>query len=149
MEEAPSQPMKSVFLLSPDQIDFHWANIQELMKSCPGYYDFYTPDWTYSAAKNGDLQLWGLSDGMIRGIIVSQILVFPAQKVFEIIGAAGIGMLEFLDEMEKVFEYIAADAGCRTIMARVRPGMERVLRKKHPLKYASWLYREISIDRRH
>jgi len=149
MEDHPVPPAKSVFLMSPEQIDVHWANIQELMKSCPGYYEFFTPEWTYAAAKRGDLQLWALSDGMIRGIIVSQILVFPAQKVFEIIGAAGIGMLEFFDEMEKVFEYIAADAGCKTIIARVRPGMERLLRKKHPLKYASWLYREIQIDRRH
>lgn len=140
---------KSVFLMSQEQIDQHWHNIQILMAECPGYYDFFTPDWTYKAAKNGDLQLWALSDGAIRGIIVSQIVVFPAQKVFEILGAAGIGLLEFFDEMEKVFEYIAADAGCDTIMARVRPGIEKLLRKKHALKYAIWLYRPVEKNRRH
>lgn len=140
---------KQVFLMSGEQIDEHWANIQLLMRECPGYYDFYTPEWTYKAAKNGDIQLWALSDGAIRGIVATQILVFPAQKVFEIIGAAGIGLLHFFDEMEKVFEYIAADAGCHTMMARCRPGFERLLRKKHALKYASWLYRPIGRDRRH
>jgi hypothetical protein len=140
---------KTVFLMNQEQIDDHWANIQTLMASCPGYYDFYTPEWTYQAAKRGDLQLWAISDGAIRGIIVTQIIVFPAQKVFEIIGAAGIGLLEFFDEMEKVFEFIAADAGCQTIMARCRPGLERLLRKKHVLKYASWLYRPVTLDRRH
>jgi hypothetical protein len=140
---------KTVFLMNQEQIDEHWANIQILMASCPGYYDFYTPEWTYQAAKDGNIQLWAISDGAIRGIVVSQILVFPAQKVFEIIGAAGIGLLEFFDEMEKVFEFIAADAGCQTIMARCRPGVERLLRKKHVLKYASWLYRPVKLDRRH
>ena len=147
--QEPEAKQKSVFLMSQEQIDAHWGNIQILMASCPGYYDFYTPEWTYGAAKNGDIQLWAISDGAIRGIIVTQILVFPAQKVFEIIGAAGIGLLEFFDEMEKVFEFIAADAGCKTIMARCRPGLERLLRKKHVLKYASWLYRPVELDRRH
>jgi hypothetical protein len=148
VEEVSGPPQKSVFLMNSEQIDTHWLNIQKLMESCPGYYDFYTPEWTYEAAKKGDIQLWAISDGSIRGIIVTQILVFPAQKVFEIIGAAGIALLDFFDEMEKVFEYIAADAGCKTIMARCRPGMERLLKKKHVLKYAVWLYRPVEPIRR-
>src|SRR5215831_14924623 len=143
MLQQVAMEQKRVFLLSPEQIDEHWSNIARLMAECPGYYDFYTPEWTYTRAKNGDLQLWAMSDGAIRGIIVSQIVVFPAQKVFEILGAAGIGLLEFFDEMEQVFELIAADAGCATIMARCRPGLERLLRRKHALKYASWLYRPV------
>lgn len=139
---------KQVFLMSQELIDQHWNNIQRLMAECPGYYDFFTPDWTYAAAKRGDLQIWALSDGLIRGIVITQIMVFPAQKVFEILGAAGIGLLEFFDEMETVFEYIAADAGCHTIMARVRPGIERLIRKKHAMKYASWVYRPVQKNRR-
>jgi hypothetical protein len=148
-EENNEQQVRSVFLMSSEQIDDHWGNIQMLMTECPGYYDFYTPEWTYQQAKSGGIQVWALSDGMIRGIIMTQILVFPAQKVFEIIGAAGIGLLEFFDEMEKVFEYIAADAGCKTILARCRPGFERLLRKKHVLKQAVLLYRPVALDRRH
>lgn len=140
---------RTIFLMNGEQIDAHWENIQRVMYECPGYYDFYTPEWSYQAAKNGDIQIWALADGAIRGIVVTQIMVFPAQKVFEIIGAAGIGLLEFLDEMEKVFEYIAADSGCSSIQARVRPGLERLLRKKHVFKYASWLYRPIAAQRRH
>jgi len=143
-----SSVQKSVFLMSKQQIDEHWPNIQALMGTCPGYYDFYTPEWTYAAAQRGDLQLWALSDDMIRGIVVTQIMVFPAQKVFEILGVAGMDMLNFFDEMEKVFEYIAADAGCKTVMARCRPGLERLLRKKHVLKYAVWLYRPVEPIRR-
>ena len=140
---------RQVFLLSGEQIDLHWVNIQKVLESCPGYYDLYTPEWSYQSAKSGDIQIWGLLDGEIRAIVVTQILLFPAQKVFEIVGAAGIGLLEFFDEMEKVFEFIAADAGCSTIMARCRPGIERLLRKKHVLKYAALLYRPIEKNRRH
>lgn len=143
-------PAKQVFLMSSEQIDEHWPNIQRLMAECPGYYDFYTPEWTYSAAKKQDLQLWALSDGSIRGIIVTQILVFPAQRVFEVIGAAGVGLLDFFDELDKVFELIASDAGCSTIMLRARPGIERLIMKKHKgLKYASWIYRPVGKSRRH
>lgn len=141
---------KQVFLMSGEQIDDHWPNIQTLMAECPGYYDFFTPEWTYQRAKSGDLQIWAMSDGAIRGIIVTQIVVFPVQKVFEILGVAGVGTLEFLDEMGSVFDFIAAEAGCSTITARCRPGMERILRKKFPIyKYASWLYRPVRADRRH
>jgi hypothetical protein len=149
VQEVGEPRRKEVFLMNGEQIDEHWPNIQRLMFECPGYYDFYTPEWTYAQAKNGNIQLWALSDGAIRGIIMTQILVFPAQKVFEIIGAAGIGLLEFFDEMEKVFEIIAADAGCQTIMARCRPGLERLLRKKYVLKHAVWLYRPVGKNRRH
>jgi hypothetical protein len=140
---------KRVFLLSQEQIDEHWGNIAKLMAECPGYYEFFTPEWTYSKAKSGDLQIWGMVDDAIRGIIVTQIVVFPVQKVFEILGAAGAGLLEFLDEMEQVFEYIAADAGCSTISARCRPGLERLLRKRGVLKQAVWLYRPVGKYRRH
>jgi hypothetical protein len=140
---------KRVFLLSQEQIDEHWGNITKLMAECPGYYEFFTPEWTYSKAKSGDLQIWGMVDDAIRGIIVTQIVVFPVQKVFEILGAAGAGLLEFLDEMEQVFEYIAADAGCSTISARCRPGLERLLRKRGVLKQAVWLYRPVGKYRRH
>lgn len=148
--EPLAPPPKQVFLMSGEQIDEHWANIQRLMLECPGYYDFYTPEWTYMAAKKGDIQVWALSDGAIRGIIVSQILVFPAQKAFEILGAAGVGLLDFFDELDKVFEMIATDAGCATIMFRTRPGIERIVMRKHRmLKYASWVYRPIEKNRRH
>lgn len=141
-EEVESRT-KSVFLMSKEQIDDHWHNIQILMADCPGYYDYFTPEWTYKAAKSGDIQLWALSDGQIRGIIVTQILVFPAQKAFEIIGAAGIGLLDFFDEMEGVFEFIAKDAGCKTIIARARPGIERLLRKKGVTKVSVFISRPV------
>src|SRR5215472_11753413 len=149
LQQVETTPQKRVFLLDQEQIDEHWGNIAKVMAECPGYYDYYTTEWTYSRAKSGDLQIWGMMDDQIRGIVVTQIVVYPAQKVFEILGAAGTGLLEFFDEIEQVFEFIAADAGCSTIMARCRPGLERALRKKFVLKHAVWLYRPVGKYRRH
>ena len=140
---------KSVFLMSQEQIDQHWDNIQLLMHECPGFYDFYTPEWLYKAAQNRDIQLWALSDGEIRGIIVTQIMVFPRQKVFEILAAAGIGLLHFFQEMQDVFDYIAKDAGCETIICRTRPGIERLLRKQgRGVKISSVVSRKVGESRR-
>lgn len=140
---------RRVFLLNSEQIDHFWPDVQQLLGSCPGYYELYTPEWTYQRAKSGDLQVWALSDGEIKGIVVSQIAVFPVQKVFEVLGAAGSGLLDFFDELEEIFDFIAADCGCGMISARVRPGIERLLRKKGTIKMATWLYRPVGERRRH
>jgi hypothetical protein len=134
---------KKVFLLDDNQIDFYWPEIMRLLGEVPGYYDFFTPEWTYQKAKSHDIQVWGLSDGAIRGIIITQILCFPAQKCFEILGAAGNGLLDFLGEMEDVFDFIAADAGCSTMISRTRPGLEKLLRKHGAVKICSFLIRPI------
>jgi hypothetical protein len=145
LQEAENKGDRKVFLFSEAQIDFYWADVSTLLSQCPGYYDFYTPEWTYQRAKAGDLQVWGCTDGNIRAIVLTQILCFPAQKVFEIIGAAGIGLLDFFDELEEVFEFIAADAGCGMMTARVRPGIERMLqrRQKGALRHAVFIYKPV------
>jgi hypothetical protein len=134
---------KQIFLLNDQQLDYYWPDIMRLLGTVPGYYDFFTPEWTYSKAKSKDLQVWGLADGKIQGIVVTQILVFPAAKAFEILGAAGPGMLDFIDQMDEVFEFIAADAGCTVTILRCRPGLEKFLRKKGGIKLASFMYRPI------
>ena len=134
---------KQVFLLNDQQIDFYWPDIMRLLGTVPGYYDFFTPEWTYSKAKSKDIQVWGLADREIRGIIVTQILCFPAQKAFEVLGAAGPGMLDFIDDMDDVFEFIAQDSGCTTIVLRCRPGLEKFLRKKGAVKLCSFMIRPI------
>jgi hypothetical protein len=141
---------KAVFLLNKEQIDHYWSDIITLLGECPMYYEYFTPEWTYAKAQKGDIQIWGLSDGTIRGLVVTQILIFPAQKVFEVLAATGIGLLEYFDEMEEVFEYIAADTGCQTIAARVRPGLERLLtRRKGAYKILTTLSRPVGKKKEH
>lgn len=103
----------------------------KVIESVPNFLEFYDEMWLVDRIKKGHLQIWALSDGAIRGIVLTQVLQFPKQKVFEILGAGGVGLLRFFDELEEVFDRTAAIAGCQTISARLRPGLERLLRRKH------------------
>lgn len=124
--------IKKVFPLLGDQIDHYWPQVCGGLSDCPGWWDFYTPEWTYTSLKMGRLTLWALSDGAIRGIVLTQILEFPRQRVFEIVALFGIDMLYFFKEMEDVFEYIAQENKCGFIQAICRPGLQRMLKDFHP-----------------
>jgi hypothetical protein len=142
--EEQKTKQRQVFLMTQDQIDHYWGDIVRVLGEVPGYYEFFTPEWTYKRASEGGIQVWGLTDGEIQGIVITQILVFPAQKAFEILGAGGPGFMKFFDEMEATFEYIAADSGCQTIISRSRPGLARLLaRRKGAIQGAVWVYRPI------
>lgn len=142
--EEQKQAARQVFLMSQDQINHYWPNILQILGEVPGYYEFFTPEWTYERAKSGALQVWGFTDGMVQGIALTQILVFPATKAFEILGAGGPGMLDFIEEMDAVFDKIARDSKCNMIVSRVRPGLARLLvRRKKAIEGAVWLYRPV------
>lgn len=124
--------LKSVYVLQGAQIDFYWDQIKEGFGEVPGFYEFYTPEWVYGQLKSGLFQVWALSDGIIRGIVLTQIQALPRQNTFEILGAFGIDMLLFFDEMRDVFFRFARQNGCDTMLARCRPGLARKLRSYHP-----------------
>lgn len=130
--ESSIQNLKSVYVLQGAQIDFYWEQIKEGFAEVPQFYDFFTPEWVYSEIKMGHYQVWALSDGAIKGIILTQLLVYPKQNVFEILAAFGVDMLDFFSEMQDVFLRFARQNGCDTMTARCRPGLARKLKKFHP-----------------
>lgn len=129
--------MRQVYLLSSDQLDHYWPEIAQLLTEVPGFYDYYTPEWAYSAAKKGDLQVWALSDEEIRAIVLTQILCFPRQKTFEVLAAGGAGLLDFVNEMEETFNLIAHSAGCATITGKVRPGLAKMFGDRATQRYVA------------
>lgn len=120
--------VKEVYLLDDGRLDYYWPDIAELLTSVPGFSELFTADWAYRQAKMGHLQVWALADDKIRAIVLTQVLVFPRAKVFEILAAGGVGLLDFVSEMEDVFTRIAHNSGCSKIQARCRPGLQRKLR---------------------
>jgi len=143
--EENKRAARQVFLMSMDQVDHYWPEIVRVLGEVPGYYDFFTTEWTYDRARSGGIQIWGFTDGMIQGIAITQILVFPAQKAFEVLAAGGPGMLDFIDEMDSVFQRIAREAECNTIICRVRPGLARRLaRDKGVVTGAVWVYKPVT-----
>lgn len=124
--------LKSVYVLNREQIDFYWDQIRDGFGEVPQFYDFFTPEYVYERIKMGHYQVWALSDGAIKGIVLTQILCFPKQNVFEVLGAYGIEMIHFYSELQDVFLRFARQNGCDTMYSRCRPGVARLLRKFHP-----------------
>lgn len=120
---------KNVYLLDGIQIDYYWGVISEGLKEVPNFYDYYTPEWAYQAAKTGQLQIWALSDGVIRAIVLTHIKALPRRRSFEILAAYGVGLLDFFKEMGDVFERVARQFDCDEISAICRPGLARELKK--------------------
>lgn len=126
--ETSATPVRQIYLLQGAQIDFYWVQIVELFNSVPEFWEYYSPEWTYEQVKTGRFQVWALSDGAIRGIVLTQLLEFPRKKVFEIMALAGLEMMEFLSELETVFTRFAQRFGATTLSAQVRPALQRKLR---------------------
>jgi len=138
---------RKVYMLNMGQVEFYWCNIVKLLEEVPGFYDFYTPEWAHEQIKMGLLHVWALEDGMIRGIVLTRILVFPRQKVFEVMAIAGLNSLEYLDEMDDIFERLARSAGCSTISGLLRPGLARKLRKHKAEVRAVVVFRPVNPER--
>ena len=119
--------MKNIYLLNEEQVDFYWHDICEGLKDCPGFYDYYSPEWVWEQIKSGHLLVWALSNGQIKGIVLTRILIFPKKRVFEILALYGIDMLEFFQEMEDTFMLIGKKYGCSCLSALARPGVQRKL----------------------
>lgn len=145
-EPGPSS-IKRVYLLDQEQVDFYWGDIAVGLKDCPGYYDFYTPEWTYQQIRTGAMSVWALSDGAIRGIVLTRILIYPRKKIFDILAIYGLEMLAFFEEMEDVFMRIAKMSGCEEFSTTVRPGVAKFLQKRGyaPRQIGIVLRREISV----
>lgn len=128
-EEHMAQRVREIVLMNPEQIDFHWEGICEALAEVPNFYDFYDQAWAYHEAKMGTLQVWALSDGMIRGIVLTRMLVYPRQKVLEIMAMTGTAMLEYFETLEDVLERFAVAGECQTISCLTRPGIARKTRR--------------------
>lgn len=119
---------RSIYRLVGPRLEHYWADIVMLLAEVPGFYEIYSPEWALEQAQMDRLQVWALADDKIRAIVLTQVLIFPRAKVFEILAAGGVGLLDFISEMEDVFTRIAHGSGCSKIQARCRPGLQRKLR---------------------
>lgn len=113
------------------QIDTLWELIWPLFREVPGFLDLYDEAWTYQNIKMGDLQVWAYSDSEIRGMVLTRINVFPKCKVLDVMTISGIAGVDFMQELDDVFEMLARQQECKFISVAARPGMERLLARRH------------------
>src|SRR4249920_3879240 len=94
------ETLKSIYPLLGPQIDVYWDNIWEGFCSVPGFAQFYTPEYTYSQLKRGEYQVWALSDGQIKGIVLTQMFALPRSNVLEILCIFGVDMMDYFEEIK-------------------------------------------------
>lgn len=89
------------------------------------------PDWTvdsiYEAAKEKEVQLWllGPEDGMLDGIVISQIINCPGAKILHILGVAGGNKDRYTPFVYDVLVPFAKSVGCHYMQAYMRDGWLR------------------------
>lgn len=122
---------RNVSPMCGETIDIHWPSIWDLFRELPQWTVLYDEAWTYQHCKMGLLQVWSFSDTEFRGMMVTRINKFPKCDVLEVVGLSGMSGIEFMDDLDSVCENLARQQKCTFLVASCRPGMERMLKKRH------------------
>lgn len=126
-----NQKRKNIAPIAGDSIDALWEVIWPLFREVPGFLNLYDESWTYKNIKMGHLQVWAYSDSEIRGMVLTRINVFPNCRVLDVMTMSGIAGVDFMQELDDVFEILAQQQGCAYISVSARPGMERLVARRH------------------
>jgi hypothetical protein len=104
-------------------IDFVWDKVVPLIERAIYYsYGKWESEDVYHAIKNKDMQLWLILDGInIKACIVTQILVYPKDKILMIVFASGSECHEWVYTINEFREY-AKEHGCSSVEFYGRDG---------------------------
>lgn len=138
--------MRNISPLCGVALDLRWPMVWEAMQASPALLRLYDERYCYIAAIKGHWQVWVYSDTEIRGIVVTKINVFPKCKVLDVMLISGISGLQFMEELEAVFEILARQQECAHISVSVEPALERiVLRKFRGTRFYSVVTRPVGL----
>lgn len=126
-----AQKRRNVWPIVGQNVDVYWELVWGLFRNIPHWLHLYDEAWTYQHVKKGHLHVWAYADSEIRGILVTRINVFPKCKVLDVVGMSGIAGIEFLDDLDSICETLARQNDCTFLTCQARPGMERLLLRKH------------------
>lgn len=140
---------EQIALFTSDQIDQHWGAITSLLDDTEWLSELYEPSDFYELIKTGQFQVWALDDGTLCAIVLTSIQVFPKKKILQIHGIKGQGLPRFVDKIEEKFEFLARVVGASEMRTFVRPGLEKLLRKRGARQIAIVLKREVGQGRIH
>lgn len=87
----------------------------------------YWPEDIADAVRRRDMQLWVVLRGdELRGIILTQVVVWPRVKVCCLFGVAGYGVREWLHVREQLRQW-GREQGCAVMEVSGRHGWQRLL----------------------
>jgi len=75
------------------------------------------------------MQLWGIHDGTLRAVMITQIINYQQLRALSVVAVAGKEMDTWLDVLIKAIEEYGAENGCHILEFTGRKGWEKVLTK--------------------
>lgn len=119
-----------VEMLTPEKFELYWPSISKQLDYIPHVWSiWWTKDYIRQMVMQGLWQCWGVGDGMaITVVTFTQIVNFPANKVFQVILAFGEGIDKALPTLVASYEKFASGMGCTMAEVTGRPGWEAKLR---------------------
>lgn len=89
-----------------------------------------TPEDFARMCERGERQLWiVVEDGNVLAIALSEIVIYPRQKLCRITSAAGEGRFRWVHHLDEI-EAWARDQGCAVLQPVVRPGWGPMLKER-------------------
>jgi hypothetical protein len=121
-----------VELLTPEKFLHYWPMIEKQLDHVPHLWALW---WTKDSIRDSVVaerfQCWGIGDaGTIHGIVFTQVVMYPANLVFQAFLAFGEGLTDAMDEIEATFERYCVIRGATLAEVTGRPGWGPRLRKK-------------------
>jgi hypothetical protein len=130
-----------VSLLPTNHVDHYWENILDMLDKVPHTWEEWTKESLYERIIDGNIQVWGLGTSKAhRAFMFTQIAMYPAKRVLEVIWFCGEGTLEnVLDILDATGTRFAQIQNCSHIEIIGRPGWKPYA-KSHGFRLMSVRY---------
>jgi hypothetical protein len=108
----------------PDEWAIHWPAISRELDTIPQYWaPYWTKEYMSSNVISGGWQAWGFGDlGTIRVIVLTQLIIYPASRVMQLMLAFGNSLEAVAPLIEATMERFAMEAECQYVEIVGREG---------------------------
>jgi hypothetical protein len=136
-------------LLTPEKFDTYWGQIEQQLDTIPHVWEMcWTKDFIRDAAMSGRFQCWTIgSPTLIHGVAFSQIAVYPARSIFQVLILFGAGMDDAVETIDAVLSKFAFERGCEYVEVSGRPGWEQRLKHMGFKKISTTLSKQLYAER--
>lgn len=104
-------------------LEQYWPHIWKQMQTVPHTWTHWTPDFIYSACRDGTFQVWGAgTPEKIKLIVFTQLVFYPIGKVMQTVWAGGNSLDECLPILVATLERFGSMNDCKFSEVVGRPG---------------------------
>lgn len=124
----PEIEESAIYMLTWEQWSHYWGQIEECIDETD-FGQYYTKDWLNDAVYRSHVQAWVLSDGTIRLVCFTRILMYPKDKVLQLFWAYGRGMDTALEMANEIMDRAAVVMEATRIEIVGRAGWWKKMRR--------------------